>query len=130
VDALCDAGIARLALQDIDPGRVAALRTLFGEAFPDVALTEGHGGLEGFDLVVNASPAGMGGTGELPIPESELAGLRAETLVADVVTKPPLTPFLLAAQARGCRIQTGAEMTAGQIGLLGGFMRALPETIE
>jgi shikimate dehydrogenase len=64
----------------------------------------------------------MGGTGELPIQKTELAALRPETFVADVVTKPPLTPFLLAAQERGCRIQTGPDMAAGQIEILGRFM--------
>lgn len=129
VDALCEAGIGRLALHDLDPARVNELRTLFSAAFPNVEIVDGYDGLEAFDLVVNASPAGMGGTGELPIPEHSLAGLRPETLVADVVTKPHVTPFLLAAQARGCRIQTGVEMAAGQIGLLAGFMHALPEKI-
>ncbi len=129
VDALCEAGIARLALHDLKPGRVSELRALFTAAFPSVEIVDSYDGLDAFDLVVNASPAGMGGMGELPILEHSLAGLRPETLVADVVTSPPVTSFLLAAQARGCKIQTGVEMAAGQIGLLAGFMQALPETI-
>lgn len=108
---------------------MSELRALFSAAFPSVEIVDGYDGLEAFDLVVNASPAGLGGTGELPIPEHHIAGLRPETLVADVVTKPPVTPFLLAAQARGCRIQAGVEVAAGQIGLLASFMHALPDTI-
>jgi shikimate dehydrogenase len=125
VDTLCDQGIARLALADIDPGRVRTLRQVFADAFPAVELLEGYDGLGGFDLVVNASPVGMGDTGELSIPETQLATLRPGTLVADVVTKPAMTPLLRAAEARGCRIQTGPEMAAGQIEILGRCMGVL-----
>lgn len=124
VDALCDAGVNRLAMHDVDPDRLGAMRQLFGAAFPEVELLESYDGLGGFDFVVNASPAGMGGTGELPIPATQLATLRPDTLVADAVTKPPVTPFLLAAQARGCRVQTGPEMVMGQLEILGRFMHA------
>jgi shikimate dehydrogenase len=122
VDALCDGGIARLALSDLDPARVTWMRGVFGAAFPEVEFLEASGDLGSFDLVVNASPVGMGDTGELPVPQALLGTLRPGTLVADVVTKPPMTPFLLAAQERGCQVQTGPEMAAGQIGILGRFM--------
>jgi shikimate dehydrogenase len=125
VDALCDGGVARLALRDVDPARVTWMRDLFGAAFPAVELLETYNDLSGFDLVVNASPVGMGGTGEFPIPEAQLKTLRSDTLVADVVTKPPLTPFLLAARECGCRVQTGPEMAAGQIEILGKFLGVL-----
>jgi len=124
VDTLCDRGIARLALADLDPERVRSLKQVFAAAFPAVELLEGYESLSGFDLIVNASPAGMGNT-ELPIPEAMLATLRAETLVADVVTKPAMTPLLRAAEARGCRVQTGPEMAAGQIKILGRCMGVL-----
>jgi shikimate dehydrogenase len=122
VDALCDGGVARLALRDVDPARVTWMRDLFGAAFPVVELLGTCDDLSGFDLVVNASPVGMGGTGKLPIPEAQLKTLRPGTLVADVVTKPPLTPFLLAPRECGCRVQTGPEMAAGQIEILGRFL--------
>jgi len=127
VDALCDAGIARLALQDLDPARVAAMRALFGAAFPALEFLDHYDGLGAFDLVVNASPVGMGGADALPIPAALLATLRQDTLVADVVTKPAMTPFLHAARAHGCRVQTGPEMTACQIEILARFLGVLPE---
>lgn len=125
VDALCEGGIARLALRDLDPERVKTMHALFGAAFPQVELLETYDDLSGFDLVVNASPVGMGGTGELPIAQTQLETLRPDALVADVVTKPLMTPFLLAAEERGCRVQTGPEMAAGQIEILGKFMGVL-----
>ncbi len=126
VDALCDQGIARLALADIDVERVRAMRRIFADAFSSVELLDGYDGLGGFDLVVNASPVGMGGTDELPIPAAQLATLRPGTLVADVVTKPAMTPLLREAEARGCRIQTGSEMAAAQTEILGRCMGVLP----
>jgi shikimate dehydrogenase len=126
VDALCEAGIRSLCLQDIDPARVAQMHTLFATAFPHIDMPQSYDGLENFDLVVNASPAGMNGTGELPIAPALMQTLRPDSLVADVVTKPPMTPFLLAAQARFCRVQTGPEMTECQIPLLVKFLQTVP----
>ena len=63
VDALCDAGIAWIAIRDVDPSRVAWMRDVFGAAFPAVEIGEAGDDLGGFDLVVNASPVGMGEIG-------------------------------------------------------------------
>jgi shikimate dehydrogenase len=72
----------------------------------------------------------MGGTGELPLPGMLLDGLQAHTLVADVVTKPEITPLLERAREAGCRIQTGAEMAFAQLGNLGAFMGVTPLEIQ
>jgi shikimate dehydrogenase len=115
-DALCEAGVARLALRDLDAARLAEVRAMLREAFPSVSLAEDPAGsLAGYDLVVNATPVGMGGKGGLPLPEAEIATLRPGTHVADVVTDPRVTPFLEAARARGCSVQAGEEMVAAQM---------------
>jgi shikimate dehydrogenase len=119
VDALAEAGIARLALRDLDPARLDWMRGLLHAAFPAVEILPDPTDLSGFDLVVNATPIGMGGIGGLPLPEAEIATLRPGTHVADVVTDPAVTPFLEAARARGCSIQAGAEMTAAQMQAFG-----------
>ena len=118
-DALCEAGVARLALRDPDAARLDQVRGMLRAAFPQVALTDDPGTLAGFDLVVNASPVGMGGTGALPVPPEQIGTLRPGTHVADVVTDPAVTPFLEAARARGCTVQAGAEMVAAQISEFG-----------
>ncbi|MCJ0765909.1 shikimate dehydrogenase family protein [Variovorax terrae] len=124
--ALCEAGIARLALMDTDAARQDSLAALLAQAFPAVELLRGCASLADFDLVVNATPVGMGGTGELPLPRELLDSLRSDALAADVVTSPPVTPFLELARARGCRIQTGAEMARAQLEFLGGFIGVMP----
>lgn len=126
-DALAEAGIARLELRDPDAARLDWMRDLLRQAFPAVALPEEAGGLGEFDLVVNASPVGMGGRGGLPLPAERIATLRPGTHVADVVTDPAVTPFLEAARARGCTIQTGAEMVAAQMQEFGRRLGLFPD---
>lgn len=64
------------------------------------------------DIAINASPAGMDPADPHPFPLERLT--KAE-IVADAVTKPPVTPWLEEARRRGIAIQTGAEMTLAQL---------------
>jgi len=124
--SLCQAGVAQLVLSDASAERCQRLAALLGKAFAGVRIEIGYTALDSFDLLVNATPAGMGGTGELPLPLAQLDSLRPETLVADVVTSPEITPLLAAARERGCAIQTGAQMAFAQLGNLGHFMGVTP----
>ncbi|MEE1924685.1 shikimate dehydrogenase [Pseudomonas sp. 148P] len=124
--SLCQAGVASLVLSDASAARCQALAELLGKAFARVRIAIGYDSLQGFDLVVNATPAGMGGTGELPLDAAQLDSLDSATLVADVVTSPEITPLLAAARERGCAIQTGPQMVFAQLGNLGHFMGVTP----
>lgn len=124
--SLCQAGVRSLVLSDASAERCQTLAALLHKAFSAVDIGIGHDSLDGFDLLVNATPAGMGGTGELPLPVAQLDSLRASTLVADVVTSPEITPLLAAARERGCNIQTGPQMAFAQLGNLGHFMGVTP----
>ena len=44
----------------------------------------------------------------------DVARLTASTAVADVTTKPEITPLLAAARERGCPIATGQDMFEAQ----------------
>lgn len=123
-DALCEAGAQSLAIADVDAARldrVAAMLMMAGRA---TRIDRQIGALAGYDLVVNATPAGMNGDPSLPLPTQAMQDLRPETFVADIVTMPAVTPFLAAAMARGCRIQSGADMAAAQVEVLGNFVGA------
>ncbi|MHA7113263.1 shikimate dehydrogenase family protein [Pseudomonas promysalinigenes] len=124
--ALAEAGIYGITLSDPCAERVGALSEMLGNAFGQLAVATDYHSLQGFDLVVNASAVGMGGSGELPLPSALLATLAASTLVADVVTSPEITPLLQQARERGCPIQTGAQMAFAQLGHLGAFMGVTP----
>ena len=126
--SLCQAGVRQLALGDLDPLRAEALASLLRHAFADIEISHLPASLAGFDLLVNASPVGMGAApdGPLPLPVELLATLQSHTLVADVVTSPTITPLLALAQQRGCPIQTGPQMALAQLGNLGHFMGVTP----
>ena len=108
--ALVQAGVASLDVLDNDTSRTGSLvtrlaalqRGAVNTASKDVAA-------ESFDVVVNASPMGMRADDPLPV---DVSRLPASTFVGDVVTKPPLTPFIEAARARGCKTVTGTQMFA------------------
>ncbi|MBN8927353.1 MAG: shikimate dehydrogenase [Rhodospirillales bacterium 69-11] len=121
-DALCEAGLTELALQDVDAAKQARLAETLRTAFPRVAVREGIVDLADLDLLVNGTPVGMNGDPSLPLAAALLVGLPAGCLVADVVTAPLETPFLRQAQASGCRVQTGIEMTEAQMLQLAGWM--------
>ena len=72
-----------------------------------------------FDLVVNATPAGMKAGDPLPVDASKIA---ASTFVADIITMPVVTPLLQAAQAKGCAIQNGVQMFDAQVDFITEFL--------
>jgi len=74
----------------------------------------------GADLVVNATPLGMQPADSLPLDPSLLS---PGMLVAEVVMKPPVTAFLRAAEARGCRIQLGEGVMLYQLDAQTAFFR-------
>lgn len=106
--ALVLAGVAQLAVHDGDAARRDALvgrltglsRCLVAAGSDDPA---------GFDLVVNASPAGMRVDDPLPVQTERLA---PGTFVACAVTQPAITPLIAAARARGLGTSTGNDMFA------------------
>ncbi|MPW08585.1 shikimate dehydrogenase [Paraburkholderia sp. CNPSo 3155] len=106
--ALIQSGVGSLDVRDNDVERtgslIARLNALGrGTARGAAAQLE----LTRYDVVVNASPLGMRAGDPLPI---DVARLPATTFVGDVVTKPPLTPLIEAARARGCPTVTGTQM--------------------
>ena len=124
--ALCESGIGSVALADSDAARLDALSRTLRAHFPKVDVTHGVSNLTQLDVLVNATPVGMNDSGALPLPGAVLETLAPHTLVADVVTSPELTPFLALAQARGCRIQKGPEMSLAQLELLGAHIGVMP----
>ena len=121
-NSLCENGVARLSIQDLDRAKQDNLIATLRGAFPGIEIAAGIAGVEDLDILVNATPVGMNGDPHLPLPDAVLAGLTARCFVADVVTEPTMTPFLTLARQRGCIIQTGVEMTETQMLSLAGFL--------
>jgi len=112
--ALAEAG-ARVAVHDTDQARRDDLR----QRLASWAIAIGSADPGGFDLVVNATPLGMQPGDPLPV---DAERLEPEAVVADLVTKPAVTPLLAAARRRGSPIVTGEAMFAPQAGILADFL--------
>ena len=116
--SLCQAGIASVAVHELDRARGEQLATTLRSAFPSVAARVGAPDLVDADVLINATPLGMQLHDPLPW---DLAGLRPGTIVGDVTTKPEVTPFIEAARAKGAATVTGRDMYEGQVRELGAF---------
>jgi len=104
--ALVMAGVRALAIHDED-----ALRrtTLVNRLAGLGRCTVMHGTADpaGFDIVLNATPAGMKAGDPYPV---EIAHLASAMFVGCVITQPAITPLIAAARAKGCGTMTGAHM--------------------
>jgi len=116
--ALIEAGVAALALHDGDAARRDRLLGLLGP-LASIGSTDP----DGFDLVVNATPAGMRAADPLPVRVDRLA---PGSFVADVITAPEITPLLAAARARGCGTATGVGMFLAQQAMIVDFLLGAP----
>jgi shikimate dehydrogenase len=109
--ALVEAGVGELVIHDIDPERGASLAARLAGAGP--AVRAGPPDPAGFDLVVNASPAGMRADDPLPVDPERIA---KGAVVADVVVHE--TELLRRAAARGCLAVDGTGMTDQQVAVM------------
>lgn len=118
--ALLEAGAAELALHDADPvrrdGLISRLRSRFGDR-----VVVGSGDPTGFDIVAHATPMGMRADDPYPV---DVQGLKPDTFVADVVTKPAVPALIRAARDLGCGTSTGADMFAAVAVLIVDFLLA------
>ena len=110
--ALAARGIAKLRLSDIEQRNAEQLAERLAHHYPTLAVTVGVTDPSGCDIVVNASPLGMEPGDPLPIDATRLS---EAMIVGDVVLTEVMTPLLVAAAGRGCRVQTGLEMLFEQI---------------
>ncbi len=117
--AIAESGANEIVIKEVRTERHGFLERLLVKTNPSMKISFELTTLEGFDLVVNATPVGMNDDPNVPFPTDTLS---SSTLVADVVTNPEVTPWLAAALAKGCEVQYGAEMVHGQFGLMGRHM--------
>jgi shikimate dehydrogenase len=116
--SLLEAGVAVLAVHDTDGPRQQSVIAKLNQVFPGRA-TEGSTNPEGFDLVVNATPAGMRPHDPLPF-RTDTLDRRA--FVGDVITWPEVTPLLAAARQAGCATTTGVDMFNASLAVMVDFM--------
>jgi shikimate dehydrogenase len=110
--SLAAAGVAQLALFDVNTASSQALAQRLQKHYPQLQVRTGDKDPAGLDLLVNATPLGMNEGDPLPL---DVARLSPSTFVGEVVMRTEMTAFLSAAQARGCRVQIGSDMLFEQI---------------
>lgn len=104
--ALLEAGVEALSIHDIDLTRQRELVHKLQERFGDrAAEVESNPG--GFDIVANATPAGMENLEKSPIRPEQLC---PSMIVGDVVTATSETALIRAARSIGCVCSTGHDM--------------------
>jgi shikimate dehydrogenase len=105
--SLAGAGVQSLALYDLQPACAGVLKSRLQTHYPKLEVTTGSNDPAGMDLAVNATPLGMNSGDPLPM---DVSRLQSRTFVGEVVMQTEVTPFLAAAQARGCPLQVGTDM--------------------
>lgn len=110
--SLAGAGIARLAVHDINARSAEELARRLRDAYPKLVVTTGSNDPAGLDIVVNATPMGMEAGDPMPMPVERID---PASFVGEVVMKAEETAFLAAAKARGCATQIGTDMLFEQI---------------
>lgn len=112
VASLAAAGVAKLGLKDFSPESAEALGARIKRHYPHIEVITGSDDLEGFDIIVNATPIGMKEGDPLPF---DMGRISSQMFIGEVVMKQEHTPFLQAALAKGCKIQLGTDMLFEQI---------------
>ena len=109
--ALVDAGVSEIYLANRTRPKADALRAEFGARIRVVDWVQAGNMLEDAATVINTTSLGMVGNAELRVP---LDGLRAGTLVTDIVYSPLRTKLLEFAHAAGCITVDGLGMLLHQ----------------
>jgi shikimate dehydrogenase len=110
--SLAGAGVAHLALFDVNTAGCEALAERLRQNYPQLTVSTGSTDPSDCDLVVNATPLGMKSDDPLPL---DVNRLRPGCFVGEVVMAQEITPLLAAARSKGCIIQIGTDMLYEQI---------------
>lgn len=111
VHGLLGRGLPRIHVHNRTADKAEAMRARFGAAVVPTAGTQLAEALRGAGLVVNGAAYGMAGQPDLDV---DLAGVRDDAVVADVVYAPLETGLLRRARARGLRVSDGLAMLLHQ----------------
>jgi len=110
-DALAEAEVRSVTIADLNDMQAKEVVSRLGKAHPHCMIRVGPASAENCDLLVNATPTGMTPGDGMP---GNFGAFDSRMFVADVVTKPEITPLLAHAMACGCKIASGVAMFHGQ----------------
>jgi len=105
-------GAEHVAFYDPVAGKAAGLAAQLDAFFDATVVAVDSSDPAGYDLVVNASQAGLGADDALPC---DVSRIEPHAAVFDVLLRGQPTPFVRAARERGLHAQPGFEMLIQQI---------------
>lgn len=111
VASLLDSGVKELRITNRTRIRSEQIKAEFGARLVVYDWAQAGNMLDGAATVVNATSLGMDGKQPLRVP---LDAVSSQALVTDLVYTPLMTPFLVEAQAKGCKIVDGLGMLLHQ----------------
>ncbi|EEX14659.1 shikimate dehydrogenase [Citreicella sp. SE45] len=122
--ALAEAGAEALTILNRTAARAEDLAARVAAAYPSCATsgTGAAGDVGGYDLIANATSAGLRAGDPLPLP---VEALHAGQVVAEAIMEPAETPLLAEARARGAMVHPGLPMLRCQIELMARHMGAI-----
>jgi shikimate dehydrogenase len=109
--ALADAGVPEIIISNRTRPKAEALRADFGARVRVVDWVQADQMLEGANVAINTTSLGMTGAQEFKVP---LDALPSTAVVTDIVYNPLRTPFLKAAEEKGCITVDGLGMLLHQ----------------
>jgi len=110
--ALCEAGIGRLLVSELDEQRADATLARLSRFYPDVPVTSADTPPKGIHYAINATPLGLRPDDPLPFDPMMLT---PDVLVAEVIMSPIETPLLQRARTHGRRIHHGRHTLDHQV---------------
>jgi shikimate dehydrogenase len=116
--ALVEEGVSALAIHDEDEVR---RDTLIGKlkAKTTTPVRAGSPDPRGFELIANATPAGMNPGDPYPV---DVTRLTPDMFVGCVITKPAVSPLVTEARRIGCKTSVGGDMYAAEQKLMLDFL--------
>lgn len=112
--ALCEAGVGRLVVSELNEQRTDAALARLSRFYPDVPVTSADTPPKGIHYAINATSLGLRPNDPLPF---DPVTLDSDVLVADLVMSPAETPLLLRARTHGRRIHHGRHTLDHQVPL-------------
>lgn len=118
--ALLDAGVQDLVIANRTEERAQRLVARLRALNPGRPIHYGPFDGRGFSLVVNGTSVGLKYDPASPLSEETIS---PDSIVAEVIMTPEMTPLLAAAERRGARLHLGKHMLAAQIDLFIAYLQ-------
>lgn len=124
--ALLERGVKTLRVHNRTQDKAEEMVQALQAYAPDADIAYADGNVQGVDLCINATSAGMLGTLEHVLPFN-IDALDHNACVAEVVMNPAKTQILQQAESKGMKTVPGQAMLMAQIGQLAAFILDEPE---